>query len=344
MSRGQFAVGEIAGEINAHPRQPGLVERGIDNPALAGAAALLQCRQDADHRPHPGAHVDDRGRHPDRWPPILAEQAHQPAIGLHHRVVAGLVAQRPHRAERTQIAEDEARLRGHKVGAAEPVSVERAEFEIVQHDIGALQDQRLEPRRVLRIGEIDRDAALGAVDRVKARRRPFHKRRPPAARRVAGPGVLDLDHLGPQLAEDHPGIRRRNAVPDLDNDKTGQRFGSGHPIFTTETRRAQRFAGRIVEWIEQSETHRLAEREEFRFGRPILHHLCVLRVSVVKSSTAPVHPRAGVCAGNRNRSRGRPAGFRGGRGGRSRAPASRPARSCGAPARRAAPAGRCGAP
>ena len=105
--RRQFAIREIAGEIDAHPGQPGLVERGIDHPALAGAAALLQRRQDADHRPHPGPHVDDRGRHPDRRTAVLAEQAHQPAIGLHHRVVAGLVAQRPRRAERAEIAEDE---------------------------------------------------------------------------------------------------------------------------------------------------------------------------------------------------------------------------------------------
>ncbi len=173
--RRQFAVREIPGEIDAHPRQPGLVERGIDDPALAGAAAFLQRRQDADHRPHPGPHVDDRGRHPDRRAAVLAQEAHQPAIGLHHRVVAGLVAQRPRRAERAEIAEHKARFRRNEIGPAEPVAVERAEFEIVQHDIGPLENQRPEPRRVRRIGEIDRNAALGAIDRVKTRRRPLQE-------------------------------------------------------------------------------------------------------------------------------------------------------------------------
>ena len=228
MPRRDLAVRDKACEIDAHPGEPGLVERGIDDPALAGAAALLQRRQDADHRPHAGAHIDDRGRDPDRRAAVLAEEAHQPAIGLHHRVVAGLVAQRPDRAERAEIAEDEARLRRDEFGGAEPVAVERAEFEVVQYDIGALQDQRPQPRRVVGVGEVDRDAALGAVDRVKAGRRAFQKRRPPAAAGVAALRVLDLDDLGAQLAEDHPGIGRGNAVPDLDDDKAGQGFGGGH--------------------------------------------------------------------------------------------------------------------
>ena len=109
----------------------------------------------------PRAHVDDRGRHPHRRAAVLAEEAHQPAIGLHHRVVAGPLAQRPVGAERVEVAADKARLRGDELGGAEAVAVERAEFEIVDHHIGALEDQRPQPRRVLRVGEVDRDAVLG---------------------------------------------------------------------------------------------------------------------------------------------------------------------------------------
>ena len=148
--------------------------------ALKDGSLKMSC-EDPDHRPVGGAHIDDRGGDPHRRTAVFAEEAHQPRIGLHHRVVAGAVAQRPHGAERAEITEDEARLRGGEVGGAEPVAVERAEFEVVQDDIGAFQDQRLEPRRVCRVGEVDRDAALSAVDRVEAGRRPFEERRSPTA-------------------------------------------------------------------------------------------------------------------------------------------------------------------
>ena len=75
--------------------------------------------------------------------------------------------------------------------------------------------------------------SLAAVDRVKAGRRPLGKRRAPAAAGVAALRVLDLDHLGAQFAEDHPGIGRGDRVADLDDDKTGKRAGGGHR-FTTK--------------------------------------------------------------------------------------------------------------
>src|SRR5947209_1176351 len=84
----------------------------------------------------------------------------------------------------------------------------------INDHIGTLQDQPAQPPRVLAIGKIDRDAALGPVDRVERRRGALLERRPPAAGGVAALRVLDLDHLGPEFAEDHPGIGRCDRMAD----------------------------------------------------------------------------------------------------------------------------------
>ena len=64
---------------------------------------------------------------------------------------------------------------------------------------------------------------FAAVDRVKAGGGPGGEGRTPAAGGVAGARVLDLDHLGAELAEDHPGIGGGDALADLDHDETGKR-------------------------------------------------------------------------------------------------------------------------
>ena len=204
-----------------HPGERCLVERGVHHPAATGAPTFLQGRENADHRPHPGGEIDDRHADPHRRSPVLAHQAHQPPIGLHQRVVAGPLAQRPDRAERPEIAIDEARLPGGQHFSRQTVTVERAEFEIVEHHIGAAEDQRLQLFDFGRIGEVDRDATLRSVDRVKAGCRTFREGRPPAAGGVAGARVLDFDYLGAELAEDHARIRRSDTLTDLDHNEAG---------------------------------------------------------------------------------------------------------------------------
>src|SRR5439155_9687024 len=83
-------------------------------------------------------------------------------------------------------------------------------------------------RRVGRVGEIDRDPMLRPVDRMETGRGALLERRAPAARRVAALRVLDLDDLGAELAEDHPGIGRGDRVADLDDDNSGQRTDGRH--------------------------------------------------------------------------------------------------------------------
>src|SRR5579871_903655 len=63
---------------------------------------------------------------------------------------------------------------------------------------------------------------------MKAGRRSGGKRRAPAARRIAGARIFDLDDLGAEFAEDHAGIGRRNAVADFDHGKPGKRSSARH--------------------------------------------------------------------------------------------------------------------
>src|SRR5215471_20241044 len=56
----------------------------------------------------------------------------------------------------------------------------------------------------------------------------FAEGRPAAPAGIAASRVLDLDHLGPKLAEDHPGIGSRDAVADLDDNDAGKRTDARH--------------------------------------------------------------------------------------------------------------------
>jgi len=56
---------------------------------------------------------------------------------------------------------------------------------------------------------------------MKGGRRALRKGRAPTAAGVAALRVFDLDDLGAEFAEDHSGIRRRNAVTDLDYRQAG---------------------------------------------------------------------------------------------------------------------------
>ena len=115
---GTVPVGEVAGEVIADVAERGLVERDVDDGSLAGATALEQRREHAERRPRARALVDQRRADPHAGPAGLARHRDQAAGGLHQRVVAGLVAERPdvavgaHRAvDETGVARRAARRR-----------------------------------------------------------------------------------------------------------------------------------------------------------------------------------------------------------------------------------------
>ena len=78
----RFARGKIACRVNAAPAQRGFKQRGLDQAAVAGAAAPDQRRQNADRRPHAGAEIVERRAAAHALAPRFAGDAHQPAERL----------------------------------------------------------------------------------------------------------------------------------------------------------------------------------------------------------------------------------------------------------------------
>jgi len=76
--------------------------------------------------------------------------------------------------------------------------------------------------------QVERDAELVAIHRMKNRCSPVVQRGPPVARMIAAAGRLDLDHLGTELAEHEAGERRSDAVADLHHDRPVERRATGH--------------------------------------------------------------------------------------------------------------------
>src|SRR5262249_49797918 len=144
------------------------IEHGdIDIVAAAGLAAARERGEHRDGRIHARHDVDDR--HPDffraaaRLVVGLAGDAHQATHGLDHEILGGSVAPRPGLAEAGDGAVDQSGIERLEVVIAQPETLERADLEILQHDVGA---RRQRPHDLLALGlvELDGDRTLAAID------------------------------------------------------------------------------------------------------------------------------------------------------------------------------------
>ena len=149
----------------------------------------------------------------DAGPTRLAGHRDQTAGGLHERVVAGLVSQRPDVTVRADRAVDEPRVaRTHGVGA-EPEPLGETGAQALEEHVGALREsqQRLAPARV---AQRDRERALAGVRREEHRALAVPERRAPGAAVVTRVGALDLDHVARRARrapERSTGLRSRSS-------------------------------------------------------------------------------------------------------------------------------------
>ena len=87
--------------------------------------------------------------------------------------------------------------------------------------------------------QVDRDAALAAVDRGEVGADPAAERRAPGAGVVAGAGPLDLDDLGPEVGEQHRRVGAREDAREVEHPHPGEgreigaRAPSAHNIGTS---------------------------------------------------------------------------------------------------------------
>ncbi len=186
---------EQAGQRRVH-------ERDLDVLAPAVAIAGVQGREDAVGGEEAADHVDERRADLQRPPVGLAGDRHEPAHRLQQQVVAGQRRGPLARAEGADRAVHDAGVGARDLVVAEAEAVAGARPEGLDDDVGA-DAQLARERHVGRVLEVERDRALVAVEAQVVGRALVDERRPPGARVVAAVGALDLDHVGPEVAEAH---------------------------------------------------------------------------------------------------------------------------------------------
>jgi hypothetical protein len=179
------------------------LEQRDDQVSLPTPAAGKR-REDRDRgilsRHHIGeGHTHFRGRTVRR-----ARDRHPPALGLHHGVVTGA---RGVGAESGDGAPDEPRVLREELAHAQRVALERAGAKVLDHDVG-IADQRRKKGTIRLAREVGDRAQLVPIRREEVRALAARiERRTPAASLVAASRTLDLDDIGPEIAEDHRGER-----------------------------------------------------------------------------------------------------------------------------------------
>ncbi len=147
------------------------------------------------------------------------EQARHAGERLGHRIVSRPLGIGPGLAESADVAADQPRV--HRLQAVVRITeaIEHAGTEVADEHVGAA-DQRVEGAPAERRAQIDREAALVAV--VAAEMRAVEAAAE-AAEGVAAVRVLDLDDVGAEVGEHHPGQRPGDHGRQLDDPDAGKR-------------------------------------------------------------------------------------------------------------------------
>ena len=223
------AAREDVDELVGDERERRLVEGEVERPPLA----LMQRRDDRERRPDTGADVDQRDADPYRMPVGLAGDAHDPSRRLHQRVVARLGGERPAAPEGPDRRVDEPRVaRPERVGPeAEPLG--GAGAKALHGDVRPVGEpqQRLEPLRRL---QVERERALARVRGEEHDAAAFEEPRAPVARLVAAAGMLDLDDVRAQRAEDLGGGRPCERARQVEHADAGE-GAEGHRLHHRDT-------------------------------------------------------------------------------------------------------------
>ncbi|GJE59985.1 hypothetical protein MPOCJGCO_2094 [Methylobacterium trifolii] len=196
------AGGEVHAGVEGQQGGHGVEHGHVDAAALPRALALPQGRQHALRRVEPGHEVGDRGADLRRRPVRVAGDVHDAGFALEDQVVARPVRVRSGQAEARDAAIDQAGIVLPQPLEAEAEPVHRPGPEVLDHHVGGggqPQDQVPAGRRL----EVDGAALLVPVDRQEVGALAAEEGRPVGARLVAPSRLLDLDHVGAEIAELH---------------------------------------------------------------------------------------------------------------------------------------------
>ena len=155
-----------------------------------------------------GDDIANRDAEAIRWAISRAGDAHQAALGLNHRVVAGFLPSRSRLTEARDGTVDQRPVSLRERGVIEAHPGQRSRPEVLDEHV-ALRDEPIENGAPVRRLEVQGDAFLVAVDAEKIRALAADERRAPAARVVAAARLLDLDDAGAHVREHHRAVRAR---------------------------------------------------------------------------------------------------------------------------------------
>ena len=208
------AVGEVADEVVADVAERGLVQRRVDDGALARPLALEERRDDAERRPHPRAHVDERRADAHAGPARLAGHADEPARRLHERVVARAPPRAGRRGRTRRSSSRRAAGCARAASSAPSPSRSASPGRRLWTKTSARSTSRSTTSRPRSSRERDRERALARVHGEEHRALAVPERRAPGAAVVARVRPLDLHDVGAERGEDlgavRPGDRRRH--------------------------------------------------------------------------------------------------------------------------------------
>ena len=142
----RLAGEEIVRRVRMHDRKAGLEQRGFEELADAGLLPLVQRHQDADCRIETGGEVDHRNADARRAAFGRAVGGDHAGHRLHDGVVARIAAARTVGAEAGNPAVDQPRKLLAQERAADAPLVERAGLEVLDQDVGVLQQASSAPR------------------------------------------------------------------------------------------------------------------------------------------------------------------------------------------------------
>ena len=200
--------------------EPAVEQGDLDVLTLAGVVAAAQRGQDRDRGVHAREDVHHRYAHLGRL--VGPGDMHEPRFGLADEVVTRSIRWLSIRAEARQRAVDEPGPKGPEVLVSEAQPLDRARTEVLDDHVAA----SCERQRRLAVGgvlEIERDASLAAIDSYEVGRVRARERRPPPAGLIAGAGLLDLDHLGPQIGQHHRAVRARQHARQIEHAQARER-------------------------------------------------------------------------------------------------------------------------
>ena len=187
--------------------------------AAAEPVAGDQRQQDGVAGRHARRQVDDRRSGPHRRPIRKAVQRHEAAFGLRDRIEAGTQRERALAAIGRDRAIDQARIGRRDRRIVETEFLHHAAGEILHHDI-RLRDQFARDLERRRIGEIERDAALVAIEAEEGRALAADFRVFVRPRIVAAVRVFDLDDFGAEIGERLRAGRTGDDPGEIDHQQT----------------------------------------------------------------------------------------------------------------------------